>query len=109
MTEPAAVVPKFPFMRISRVAEMLRARRKSVSSSSVVGKTLNSTGRLIYMATIRTVTEIMMSMTSKKSSRAPGRGVISAMMMLTTAIGTLNSDARLFRRFDSGFTVVAAI
>ena len=46
------MVPVLPFSRIRRVEEMFSARRKSVSSSRVVGKTLNSTGLRMYIATI---------------------------------------------------------
>ena len=64
-----------------------------MSNSSVVGNTLNSTGRVIYIATIITITDIMMSVTIKMSSMKPGRGVIRAMTIASTAIGTPRSLA----------------
>ena len=70
---------------------MLSARRNKVSSRSVVGKTLNSTGLRIYMATIITTTDIMMSVTMRTSSMNPGSGVISAITMPRTAMGTPSS------------------
>ena len=45
MTWPAAAVPVLPLSRISREEEMFSASRNSVSSSRVVGKEVNSTGR----------------------------------------------------------------
>src|ERR1022692_4982531 len=74
-----------------RVEEMFKARRNSVSSSNVVGKTLNSTGLRMYSATIITVTDIIMSKTSSTSSRNGGTGVISARTMPNTATGTPSS------------------
>src|SRR6266849_1588698 len=71
-----------------REEEMLSARRNKVISNSVVGNTLNSTGRMMYMETISTITDIMMSVTKKKSSRKLGMGAMSARMMASTAMGT---------------------
>src|SRR5438445_1390807 len=88
MTVPAAPVPVLPSSRMRREEEMLSARRNSVSSSSVVGKTLKSTGRRMYIDTISTTTDIMMSVTSSTSKRKLGMGVISARMITSTAIGT---------------------
>ena len=65
------MVPVLPFIRISRVEEMFSASRNRVSSSSVVGKTLNSTGLRMYIATIITTTDIMMSVTMRMSSTKP--------------------------------------
>src|SRR5690242_12847901 len=67
---------------------MFSARRKSVSSSNVVGKDVNSTGRTRYSETIRTVTDARMSVTIRRSRMKPGRGVIRAMTIARTAIGT---------------------
>src|ERR1700677_4246105 len=74
-----------------RVAEMFKARRNSVNSSSVVGKTLNSTGFRMYIETIMTTTDIMMSVTIRPSSTTPGSGVIKAITMPRTAIGAASS------------------
>ena len=107
MTSPAALVPPLPFMRIKRVAEMFRARRNSVSSRSVVGKTLNSTGFRMYMETIITTTDIMMSVTIRMSSMKPGTGVISAITMPSTAIGTPNSFQLVNRSFHGAGAAIA--
>ena len=72
---------------------MFSASRNSVSNSSVVGNTLNSTGRPMYIATIITMTDIMMSITIRKSSTKLGSGVISAMTIAKTAMGTASSPA----------------
>ncbi len=71
-----------------REDDTLSARRKSVSNSSTVGKTLNSTGRPMYMATIITMTDIMRSSTMRMSSMKLGSGVMSAMTISSTAMGT---------------------
>ena len=69
----------------------MSASRNRVSSSSVVGKTLNSTGLRMYIATIITITEVMMSVTIRTSSRKPGSGVIRAITIPSTASGTPSS------------------
>ena len=48
----------------------------------------------MYIATISTITDIMMSVTISRSSRKPGIGVISAITMASTASGTANSLQR---------------
>ena len=78
----------FPLSRISRDEETFSARRNSVSSSSVVGNELNSTGFTKYSETIRTITDIMMSAAISRSSRNAGSGVISATTIASTASGT---------------------
>src|SRR5579872_1769421 len=93
MTAPAAVVPLLPLSRISRDEETFNARRNSVSSSSIVGKTLNSTGRVMYIDTIITITDIMMSVTIRTSSMMLGMGVIRATTMASTASGTASSPS----------------
>src|SRR6202011_2022324 len=55
------------------------------------GKVVNSTGRTRYSETISTVTDIRMSATINRSNTNPGSGVISAIMMASTAIGTARS------------------
>ena len=77
---------------------MFSASRNSVSSSRVVGKTLNSTGLRMYIATIITITDIMMSVTIRTSSRKPGSGVISAITIPSTASGTPSSRQLRERR-----------
>ena len=91
------MVPVLPLSRIRRDEEMFSARRNSVSSSRVVGNDVNSTGRTRYSDTISTVTDIMMSVTISRSSRKPGSGVISAITMASTAIGTAISPS-IFER-----------
>jgi len=64
-----------------------------VSSSNTVGKTLNSTGRPMYIATIITITDMVRSMTIRKSRTKLGSGVISATTIINTATGTASSPA----------------
>ena len=64
----------------------------------MVGKTLKSTGRRMYTATIMTITDSMMSVTIRKSSSAPGMGMISARTIATTAIGTAISPKPAAKR-----------
>ena len=88
------MVPVLPLSRISRDEEMFSASRNSVSSSSVVGNEVNSTGRTRYSETISTVTDIRMSVTISRSSTKPGSGVIRATTMPSTASGTAISAER---------------
>src|SRR5436190_3053553 len=78
---------------MSRDDDTFNASRNSVNNSRTVGNTLNSTGRPIYMATIMTITDIMMSNTISRSRMKPGNGVISATMIARTAIGTPSSPS----------------
>src|SRR5579875_3451441 len=91
MTRPAAAVPLLPLSRIRRAELTLSASRNMVSSSNVVGNTLKSTGFRIYMVTMSTMTDIMMSSTINRSSNAGGTGVINAITIASTATGTVNS------------------
>src|SRR4051794_24275463 len=88
ITLPAAAVPPFPLSKISRAELTFSDRRKSVSSRRVVGKTLKSTGRRMCIATISTITDIMMSITIRMSRMNEGRGVINAITIASTAMGT---------------------
>jgi hypothetical protein len=74
-----------------RVEEMFSARRNSVSSSSAVGNTLNSTGLRIYIETSRTMTETVIVALIRMSSRNGGMGMTIARTMPRTARGMLNS------------------
>src|SRR5439155_4630805 len=78
-------------MRMSREEEILSARRNSVSSRSAVGKTLNSTGLVIYIETNRTMTDTVMFALIRMSSRNDGSGRIMERTMASTASGTPNS------------------
>src|SRR5689334_15033869 len=91
MTSPAAAVPLLPLSKINREEEIFKARRNKVNNSSMVGNTLNSTGRVMYIETIITITDIIRSVTIRKSSRKLGKGVISAITIASTANGTANS------------------
>src|SRR5579862_1133535 len=71
---------------------MLSDRRNSVSSNREVGKTLNSTGLVMYIETSSTITEIVMLALISKSSRKGGSGMIIARTMPKTASGMLNSE-----------------
>ena len=70
---------------------MFSDSRNSVNNRSVVGKTLNSTGRRMYIATIITTTDIMMSVTMRRSRAKGGSGVMRAMTIPSTASGTPTS------------------
>src|SRR5258706_12612186 len=84
-----------------RVEEILNARRNKVNSKSTVGNTLNSTGRVMYIETSRTITETVMFALISTSSRKEGIGAIIARTIPKTASGTLksarfpNRDARV--------------
>src|SRR5271170_8434419 len=109
MTWPAAEVPVFPLSRMRRDDDTLSARRNSVSNNRTVGKTLNSTGRPIYMATIITMTDIMRSSTIRKSRMKLGSGVIRAITIISTAMGT-PSSLRLDRfNAASGFAAAGPV
>src|SRR5579871_2946744 len=96
-------------MRISRDDDILSARRNSVSSSKVVGNTLNSTGRPMYMATNSTMTESVMLALISRSSRKLGMGRIIAMMIPITARGTPISEMLPNRDVNPGATPPPAI
>src|SRR6266851_5132257 len=100
MTWPAARVPALPWIRIKRVEEILSARRKSVSSKRVVGKTLNSTGLVIYIETSSTITEMVMLALISTSSKKAGMGAIIAKTIPKTASGTVRSA--IFPNRDDG-------
>src|SRR6185369_7037084 len=57
-----------------------------------VGKTLNSTGRVMYMETSSTITEIVMLVLISMSSRKAGSGMIIASTIPKTASGTATSE-----------------
>src|SRR5579862_8495471 len=87
---------------------MFKARRNSVSNSSDVGKTLNSTGRVMYIETSSRITEIVMFALMRISSRNEGIGAIIAKTMPKTAKGTLKSAIFPNRDADlDGFAVFA--
>ncbi len=98
--------------RIRRAEDTLSASRNKVSNRRVVGKTLNSTGFVMYIATISTMTDIMMSQTINKSSRMLGIGAINAITIPSTAAGTANSLIALSEIFGAAvrdFATVAVI
>src|ERR1035438_3355677 len=108
MTCPAAEVPVLPFSRINRADDTFSARRNRVSRRRTVGNTLNSTGRPIYMATIITTTDIMRSSTIKKSNTNRGSGVMRAITISSTTMGTPSSLTLDKRRAASGFAGAGA-
>src|ERR1039458_7426914 len=109
MTCPAAEVPVLPFSRINRADDTFSARRNRVSRRRTVGNTLNSTGRPIYMATIITTTDIMRSSTIKKSNINLGSGVMRAITISSTTMGTPSSLTLDKRRAASGFALTIAV
>src|SRR5271168_2848865 len=74
-----------------RAEEIFRARRNKVINSSVVGKTLNSTGLVMCRDTRSTIRDIVILAEMRRSRRNGGSGVIIASTMPSTAIGTANS------------------
>src|SRR5271170_3124001 len=74
-----------------REEEIFRASRNSVSSNREVGKTLNSTGLVMYSETIRTITETVIFALIRISKRNDGNGAIITITMPSTARGTLRS------------------
>lgn len=59
--------------------------------SSVVGYTLNSTGRVIYMPMTSTITDNVMFMAISASSTIAGSGMIIVRTIDSTAMGTARS------------------
>ncbi len=57
-----------------------------------MGKTLNSTGRVMYIETSRTITETVIFALISTSSRKDGIGMIIASTIPSTASGTPRSD-----------------
>ena len=104
----SADVPELPFSRINRDEEMFSASRNSVSSSRVVGKVLNSTGFVMYIETIRTTTDSMMSAAISRSRRNAGNGVIIAITIASTPTGTAISPECLQRHDYGGICRAAA-
>src|SRR5271157_4095904 len=73
---------------MSRAEEMFKASRNSVSSNRVEGNDVKSTGRMRYSETIITMTDISRSVTISRSITKGGRGVMSAITIASTAMGT---------------------
>lgn len=80
-----------PLSRIRREDETFSARRNSVISSRVVGKTLNSTGRVTYIPTSKIITLSVMLAEINRSTRNGGIGTTMARTMPSTALGTASS------------------
>ena len=82
-----------PLVRISLVDETFKAREKTVEINSMVGKTENSRGSLLYM-TIRIIIRLRrMFIIISPSRRKVGRGIIS---MTTTASTPTATSISLF-------------
>src|SRR5579885_1273691 len=97
ITSPAAAVPVLPLSRMRRDEEMFSASRHRVINRSVVGNTLNSTGRVIYIETRSTTTDSVILALISTSSRNDGIGAIMASTIPSTARGTAKSHS-----FDNG-------
>ena len=74
-----------------RDEETFNARRNSVIKSSAVGKTLNSAGFVMYIATSRTITDMVMLTLIRMSRKNVGSGVIIANTMPKTEMGITSS------------------
>src|SRR5215217_4737352 len=90
-----------------REDEIFSASLKRVSSRRVVGNVLNSTGFVMYIDTISTTTDNMISAEIRKSRRNAGSGVIIAITMARTPTGTAISP-RVWREITAGIWRAAA-
>jgi len=86
---------------------MFRVSRNKVISRSEVGKTLNSTGRVMYIDTRSTITDRVMLALIRMSSRKLGMGMIIARTIPKTARGTAKSEMPLKRDTGPGGFVKA--
>jgi hypothetical protein len=84
MILPAASVPSCPWVRISRVDAMLRARRTIVESSKMVGNALNSSGLSTKRPVSRMSTEKVIENARLMSRSQRGSGRIRTTRMVTT-------------------------
>src|SRR5690606_24259100 len=84
ITLPAEAPPSWPWLRISRVEARFSPRRNRVATSRTVGKTANSSGRLISSEVIRISTDDTIEMANSRSSTAGCSGTISSRMMPMT-------------------------
>ena len=91
ITPPAASVPSCPLLRINRVEARFNARRSMVAISKTVGKALNSNGRLMKRAVIKTRNENVNEIASEKSNRNAGRGRMSTTRMIKMPEGRTKS------------------
>ena len=74
ITSPAACIPAWPSLRISRVEATFSDSRSMVVTSSSVGKELNCKGDGIQSATMKISTESESDSASPKSNRIGGSG-----------------------------------
>src|SRR5215471_2891097 len=87
MTSPAADMPSVPCNRIRRVEAMFRDNRNSVDINKIEGKEENSVGLSRYRAAKRITTEREILADINISRTIDGKGTITAIKMMTTAIG----------------------
>jgi hypothetical protein len=79
---------KPPFVRIARVVEMLRARRKIVENSSIVGNVENSSTSLTLIAARSIAMESPILRVISKSIMGVGSGMMIAKITATISIDT---------------------
>src|SRR5215813_9490812 len=87
MTSPAADIPSVPCSRMRRVEAIFSDSRKSVDISRIEGKDENSVGLSKYRAAKRITTEREILADINTSRTIDGKGTITAINMMTTAIG----------------------
>ena len=80
----AALVPSWPWPRISRVEPTFRPSRNRVVTRSTVGKAVNSSGFLIISEVIRMRTALVIDSDKRTSSRNGGIGRIRRTMIPMT-------------------------
>ena len=77
-----------------RLLAIFKASRKSVSNNNKVGKTLNSTARLICTAERKTMIDAAIESESRKSSAQEGSGTSMTKITLIAASGSTYSRSR---------------
>jgi hypothetical protein len=92
-----------------RLEEIFNASRNKVRRRIAVGNMLNSTGREIYIETIRTTTPRVMFALIRRSSRNAGSGVIIAMTIARTTSGTATSEIETFGATPAGIPFGLAV
>ena len=97
ITPPAAPDPVWPCERISRVEATFSDSRRSVTTSSSVGKALNSSGVRIQSATISTRTETDSESARPRSSSTGGSGTKSTARISVTPIAKPMSRLAMLR------------
>ena len=94
MTWPAAAVPSWPWLRISRVEAMFSDSRSMVEIRSTVGNDENSSGAWMNSAVIRIRIDTVIEIARNRSSTIAGSGRISTTRMVRTPKARARSPRR---------------